>query len=45
MPTLTPPCTDYIGCMKNGQVIKTPRYRWYEPSHALLGSQYFTHTW
>ncbi|KAL6767917.1 hypothetical protein ACKKBF_B37090 [Auxenochlorella protothecoides x Auxenochlorella symbiontica] len=36
---------DYIGCMKNGQVIKTPRYRWYEPSHALLGSQYFTHTW
>ncbi|KAK2077461.1 hypothetical protein QBZ16_004306 [Prototheca wickerhamii] len=36
---------DYVGCMKGGQVLKSPRYRWYEPNHALLGPEYFTHTW
>jgi galactosylxylosylprotein 3-beta-galactosyltransferase len=37
---------DYVGCMKTGQIIKSPRYRWYEPQHALLGgNNYFTHAW
>lgn len=31
--------------MKNGNVIKSPRYRWYEPDHAMLGSSYYAHTW
>ena len=32
--------------MKTGQIIKSPRYRWYEPQHALLGGHdYFTHAW
>lgn len=39
-------CADYVGCMKTGQIIKSPRYRWYEPQHQLLGSSsYFTHAW
>eukprot|EP00887_Chlorella_sp_A99_P000226 scaffold13.g226.t1 len=39
---------DYVGCMKTGQargqgagrgqwIIKSPRYRWFEPQHVLLG--------
>lgn len=36
---------DYIGCMKNGPVYASPEFRWYEPSHALLGPDYFTHCW
>ncbi|EFN52007.1 hypothetical protein CHLNCDRAFT_10529, partial [Chlorella variabilis] len=37
---------DYVGCMKTGQIIKSPRYRWYEPQHAVLGgASYFTHAW
>jgi hypothetical protein len=42
------PGADYVGCMKTGVVIKTPRQRWYEPQHAVLGgsdSSYFTHAW
>ena len=32
--------------MKTGQIIKSPRWRWYEPQHVLLGGQgYFTHAW
>lgn len=36
---------DYIGCMKNGPILKDPRQRWYEPQHTLLGQIYFTHSW
>lgn len=37
---------DYVGCMKTGQIIKSPRYRWFEPQHVLLGGgSYFTHAW
>lgn len=42
-PTLLPPPADYIGCMKRGHVRSSPRLRWYEPEHALLGDEYFTH--
>ncbi|KAL3152446.1 hypothetical protein ABBQ32_001493 [Trebouxia sp. C0010 RCD-2024] len=38
--------SDYIGCMKTGQIMTSPEWRWYEPQHAVLGSkQYFTHAW
>lgn len=38
--------TDYIGCMKTGQIMKSPEWRWYEPQHAVLGGgHYFTHAW
>ena len=36
---------DYIGCMKTGPVIKSPKYRWYEPQHTLIGAEYFAHAW
>ena len=37
---------DYIGCMKTGQIYKTPNMRWFEPQHAVLGGEsYFTHCW
>lgn len=37
---------DYIGCMKTGTIFKSATLRWYEPQHALLGSQsYFAHCW
>ncbi|PRW20177.1 putative beta-1,3-galactosyltransferase 12 [Chlorella sorokiniana] len=36
---------DYIGCMKTGPVIKSDKYRWFEPQHALIGSEYFAHAW
>lgn len=36
---------DYTGCMKRGDVQRDPRYKWFEPQHALLGKEYFTHTW
>ena len=37
---------DYIGCMKTGPIYTTKNFRWYEPQHAVLGSQsYFTHCW
>ncbi|KAK9831532.1 hypothetical protein WJX81_006529 [Elliptochloris bilobata] len=36
---------DYIGCMKNGPVFTDRRQRWFEPAHALLGAEYFTHAW
>lgn len=29
--------------MKRGHVRSSPRLRWYEPEHALLGDEYFTH--
>lgn len=37
----------YIGCMKNGQIFKTPNLRWFEPQHTLMGNmdRYFTHAW
>ena len=39
-------CSDYIGCMKNGEIYTSDKYRWYEPQHQLLGGgQYFTHAW
>ena len=32
--------------MKTGQIIKSQRWRWYEPQHVLLGGgSYFTHAW
>ena len=36
---------DYTGCMKRGPVYHDPSNRWYEPQHALLGSEYFSHCW
>lgn len=37
---------DYIGCMKTGQIMTSPEWRWFEPQHAVLGSKdYFTHAW
>lgn len=44
---LHPACPpDYIGCFKTGQIIKSRRYRWFEPQHVLLGGQgYFAHAW
>jgi len=37
----------YVGCMKNGQIFKTPNLRWFEPQHRLMGNMdsYFTHAW
>ncbi len=31
--------------MKTGPVIKSPKYRWYEPQHTLVGAEYFAHAW
>jgi hypothetical protein len=32
--------------MKTGQIMKSPRYRWFEPQFTLLGGgSYFTHAW
>ena len=36
---------DYTGCMKRGEVQKNPLYKWFEPQHALLGGEYFSHAW
>lgn len=36
---------DYIGCMKTGPVIKSNKYRWFEPQHMLIGAEYFAHAW
>jgi len=36
---------DYTGCMKRGPVYSDPSNRWYEPQHALLGDEYFSHCW
>ena len=36
---------DYIGCMKHGEVLTSPNYKWYEPQHGLLGKEYFAHSW
>eukprot|EP01025_Chloroclados_australasicus_P015974 TRINITY_DN1779_c0_g3_i1.p1 TRINITY_DN1779_c0_g3~~TRINITY_DN1779_c0_g3_i1.p1 ORF type:complete len:500 (-),score=47.29 TRINITY_DN1779_c0_g3_i1:810-2114(-) len=36
---------DYIGCMKHGQVWKTPGTRWYEPAHLMLASDYYLHAY
>lgn len=36
---------DYVGCMKRGDVLSDPKYRWYEPAHQYLGTAYFTHAW
>ena len=43
LPTTLLTSADYIGCMKRGHVRSSPRLRWYEPEHALLGDEYFTH--
>ncbi|GMH42893.1 hypothetical protein BSKO_10812 [Bryopsis sp. KO-2023] len=37
--------SDYVGCMKRGEVFKDPRQRWHEPQHPLIGDSYYTHTW
>lgn len=37
--------TDYIGCMKQGEVFSDVSVKWYEPQHSLLGGHYFTHVW
>jgi len=31
--------------MKNGPVYADRAQRWFEPAHALLGAEYFTHAW
>jgi hypothetical protein len=36
---------DYVGCMKHGDVLINPKYKWYEPQHGLLGKEYFAHSW
>ena len=36
---------DYTGCMKRGPVQRSPAYKWFEPQHALLGDDYFSHCW
>lgn len=36
---------DYIGCMKTGPVMKSNKYRWFEPQHMLIGAEYFAHAW
>eukprot|EP00890_Picochlorum_soloecismus_P002142 jgi/Picsp_1/2929/NSC_01154-R1_galactosyltransferase family protein len=36
---------DYIGCMKHGEVLVNPNYKWYEPQHGLFGKEYFAHSW
>ena len=36
---------DYIGCMKTGPIYTSRQYRWFEPQHAVLGGEYFTHCW
>ncbi|PSC68247.1 putative glucan 1,3-alpha-glucosidase [Micractinium conductrix] len=37
---------DYLGCFKTGAIVKSPKWRWYEPQHVLLGgASYFAHTW
>lgn len=37
---------DYVGCFKTGAIMTSPRWRWYEPQHALLGGgSYFAHCW
>ena len=36
---------DYTGCMKRGEVHMDPHLKWFEPQHALLGREYFSHTW
>ncbi|KAL4422945.1 hypothetical protein ABPG75_009142 [Micractinium tetrahymenae] len=37
---------DYVGCFKTGGIVKSPKWRWYEPQHALLGgASYFAHAW
>jgi hypothetical protein len=35
----------YTGCMKHGDVQTDKGYRWYEPQHALIGKEYFAHSW
>lgn len=36
----------YIGCMKTGEILKSPKFRWWEPQWELLGGvQYFAHCW
>eukprot|EP01023_Acetabularia_acetabulum_P018383 TRINITY_DN19287_c0_g1_i3.p1 TRINITY_DN19287_c0_g1~~TRINITY_DN19287_c0_g1_i3.p1 ORF type:complete len:269 (+),score=34.41 TRINITY_DN19287_c0_g1_i3:114-920(+) len=36
---------DYIGCMKHGQVWKTPGTRWFEPMHLYLANDYHLHAY
>jgi hypothetical protein len=36
----------YVGCMKTGEILKSPKFRWWEPQWELLGgSRYFAHSW
>ncbi|KAK9828752.1 hypothetical protein WJX72_001925 [[Myrmecia] bisecta] len=37
---------EYVGCMKTGDIVTSPEWRWFEPQHQMLGSKsYFTHAW